>query len=141
MLEDLPADAGAALAYSGVGIALMALGFAIVDILTPGNLRRQIWIERNRNASVLVSANLLGVGMIVATAIWTSQGAIVAALAASAVYGVIGLAAMALAFLLLDLVTPGEFRGVVTEKELHPGVWVTAALHIAVALVVAAGLT
>ncbi|WP_280184186.1 hypothetical protein [Nocardia cyriacigeorgica] len=28
-----------------------------------------------------------------------------------------------MAFLLLDLVTPGEFRGVVAEKELHPGVW------------------
>src|SRR5690606_19916247 len=110
MLEDLPADAGAALAYCGVGIALMALGFVLVDILTPGNLRRQIWIERNRNAALLVSANLLGVGIIVATAIWTSQGAIGAALASSAVYGVIGLAAMALAFLLLDLVTPGEFR-------------------------------
>ncbi|WP_425296802.1 DUF350 domain-containing protein [Nocardia cyriacigeorgica] len=36
---------------------------------------------------------------------------------------------MALAFLLLDLVTPGEFRGVVAEKELHPGVWVVFRPH------------
>ncbi|ONM50068.1 DUF350 domain-containing protein [Nocardia donostiensis] len=141
MLEDLPSEAGAALAYSGVGIALMALGFVLVDILTPGNLRRQIWVERNRNAALLVAANLLGVGIIVATAIWTAEGAIGKALVTSAVYGVIGLAAMAVAFLLLDLATPGEFRGVVSDTELHPGVWVNAALHIAVAAVVAAGLS
>lgn len=141
MLEDLPANAGAAAAYSGLGFVLMVLGFVLVDVLTPGNLRHQIWVERNRNAALLVSANMLGVGIIVATAIWTSGGAIGQALVSSAVYGIIGLVAMALAFLLLEFATPGEFRGVVNEHELHPGVWVSAAVHIAVAAVVAAALT
>ncbi|WP_327147687.1 DUF350 domain-containing protein [Nocardia sp. NBC_01329] len=141
MLEDLPANAGAAAAYSGLGFVLMVLGFVLVDVLTPGNLRHQIWVERNRNAALLVSANMLGVGIIVATAIWTSDGAIGQALVTSAVYGIIGLVAMALAFLLLEFTTPGEFRGVVNEHELHPGVWVSAAVHIAVAAVVASALT
>ncbi|WP_067848794.1 DUF350 domain-containing protein [Nocardia lijiangensis] len=141
MLADLAADAGAALAYTGVGIALMALGFVLVDVITPGNLREQIWVERNRNASLLVASNLLGVGIIVAMAIWTSQGAIGEALLASAVYGVIGLGAMALSFLLLDLLTPGQFRDVVADSAIHPAVWVTAALHLAVSFVVAAGLS
>ncbi|MET8797743.1 DUF350 domain-containing protein [Nocardia sp. NPDC004568] len=141
MLEDLPANAGAAAAYSGLGIVLMVLGFVLVDVLTPGDLRHQIWVERNRNAALLVAANMLGVGIIVATAIWTSDGAIGQALVTSAVYGVIGLVAMALAFLLLEFTTPGEFRGVVNEPDLHPGVWVSAAVHIAVAAVVASALT
>lgn len=141
MLENLPADAGATLAYCGVGIALMALGFVVVDLLTPGNLRQQIWVDRNRNAALLVSSNLLGVGIIVGTAIWTSEGAVGEGLVASVVYGVIGLVAMAVAFLLLDLVTPGDFRSVVREAEPHPGVWVNSAMHIAVGVVVAASLT
>ncbi|MGH8882818.1 MAG: DUF350 domain-containing protein, partial [Stackebrandtia sp.] len=89
----------------------------------------------------LVASNMLGVGIIVATAIWTSAGAIGQALVSSAVYGIIGLVMMALAFLLLDLTTPGQFRGAVKEHELHPGVWVSAAVHIAVALVVASALS
>ncbi|KAF0844896.1 DUF350 domain-containing protein [Nocardia caishijiensis] len=141
MLAELGADAGAALAYSAVGIVLMAVGFGLVDLLTPGDLRAQIWIERNRNAAILLASNLFGTGIIVATAIWTSDGEILKALLASAVYGVIGLAAMALAFVLLDALTPGDFRTVVADPEPHPAVWVTASAHVAVALVVAAGLT
>ncbi|MFC4376383.1 DUF350 domain-containing protein [Nocardia halotolerans] len=141
MLADLAADAGAAFAYSLVGIVLMAVGFGLVDLLTPGDLRAQIWLERNRNAAILLASNLFGVGIIVATAIWTSEGKIAQALLASAIYGVIGLAAMALAFVLLDALTPGDFRAVVADPEPHPAVWVTAAAHIAVALVVAASLT
>ncbi|MET9215069.1 MULTISPECIES: DUF350 domain-containing protein [unclassified Nocardia] len=141
MLADLAADAGAALAYSAVGIVLMAVGFGVVDLLTPGDLRAQIWLERNRNAATLLASNLFGVGIIVATAIWTSEGKILQALLASAIYGVIGLAAMALAFVLLDALTPGDFRAVVADPEPHPAVWVTASAHVAVALVVAAGLT
>ncbi|MBF6417670.1 DUF350 domain-containing protein [Nocardia farcinica] len=141
MLADLAAEAGAALAYTGVGLVLMVLGFVLVDALTPGNLRAQIWVERNRNAAVLVASNLFGVGVIVAMAIWTSHGALGEGLLACAVYGVIGLAAMAVSFVLLDLLTPGKFREVVAEQALHPAVWVTAPLHVAVSLVVAAGLS
>ncbi|MBF6354286.1 DUF350 domain-containing protein [Nocardia higoensis] len=141
MLEDIATEAAAALAYTGVGLALMVLGFVVVDILTPGSLRSQIWVERNRNASILVASNLLGVGVIVAMAIWTSHGAIGEGVLSAAVYGVIGLAAMAVSFLLLDLLTPGKFRDVVDDRTIHPAVWVTASLHIAVALVVAAALS
>ncbi|MEU4808824.1 DUF350 domain-containing protein [Nocardia fluminea] len=141
MLADLAADAGAALAYSAVGIVLMAVGFGVVDLLTPGDLRAQIWIERNSNAAILLASNLFGVGIIVSVAIWTSEGKIAEALLSSAIYGVIGLAAMAVAFVLLDALTPGDFRAVVADDEPHPAVWVTASAHVAVALVVAAGLT
>ena len=140
-MQTLVTDLLVTLAYGVVGVALMAVGYVLVDVATPGKLHELIWVERNRNAALLVAANMLGVGIIVATAIWTSDGAIGQALVTSAVYGVIGLVAMALAFLLLEFTTPGEFRGVVNEHELHPGVWVSAAVHIAVAAVVASALT
>ncbi|MFC9895068.1 DUF350 domain-containing protein [Nocardia sp. NPDC127579] len=143
MLADLARDGGAALAYSTVGIALIALGFVLVDVITPGNLRQQIWVDRNPNAALLAASNVLGVGIIVAIAIWTSDGGIGRALAASVVYGLIGLAVMAVAFVLLDLLTPGKLGELLVDDSTgrNPAVWVSAALHIAVALVVAAGLS
>lgn len=142
MLADLARDGGEALAYSAVGIALMALGFVLVDVITPGDLRRQIWIDRNPNCALLTASNLLGVGIVVATAIWTSEGNFGKALAASVVYGLIGLLVMAVTFWLLDLLTPGRLGAQLVEGEArNPAVWVSAAVHIAVALVVAAGLS
>lgn len=141
MAEDLAWDAFSALTYSLVGVALMVLGFILVDVITPGDLRRQIWVDRNPNATLLVASNLIGVALINATAIWTSHGSLGQALLSSAVYGVIGLAAMALAFMLIDLFTPGNLRNLVAEPELHPAAYVSAAAHMGIGLVVAAGLS
>ncbi|MGV9413739.1 DUF350 domain-containing protein [Nocardia sp. NPDC003693] len=142
MLADLARDGGAALAYSAVGIVLMVLGFVLVDVITPGNLRKQIWIDRNPNCALLAASNVLAMGIIVAMAIWTSEGSIGRGLTASLVYGLIGLFVMAIAFVLLDLLTPGKLGELLVEGEgLNPAVWVSAATHIAVALVVAAGLS
>ncbi len=129
------------LAYCGVGVVLMALGFAMVDIVTPGNLRRQIWTERNRNAAILLASNLLAVGAIVAAAIWTSEGDLGQALLTSFIYGVVGLVVMAVSFLLLDLLVPGRLGDILMNQEDHPAVWVSAAMHLAVAMVVVAGLS
>jgi uncharacterized membrane protein YjfL (UPF0719 family) len=131
----------AALAYSAVGIVLMALGFVLVDLITPGNLREQIWLQRNRNASILLASNLLGVGIIVAAAIFASENGLWRGLASSFIYGLIGLIVMGLAFVLLDLLTPGKLGKLLIEKENHPAVWVSASMHLAVAFVVVAGLS
>ncbi|GAA4917122.1 uncharacterized protein DUF350 [Stackebrandtia albiflava] len=141
MLLDLATESLAVLAYCGVGIVLMALGFVTVDIVTPGNLRRQIWTERNRNAAILLASNLLAVGVIVTAAIWASEGDLVQGLAYSFVYGLIGLIVMALAFVLLDALTPGKLGEILVGNADHPAVWVSAAMHLAVAGVVVAGLS
>jgi len=129
------------LAYCGVGVVLMALGFLMVDLVTPGNLREQIWAQRNRNAAILLASNLLAVGAIVAAAIWASEGSLGQGLLFSFAYGVVGLIVMALSFLLLDLLVPGKLGDILMNQEGHPAVWVSAAMHLAVALVVVAGLS
>ena len=141
MFESLIGDALSVLAFSGVGVVLMALGFILVDLITPGNLREQIWLERNRNATVLLASNLLAVGLIVFAAISASSDSLVAGVASSFVYGIIGLVIMGAAFLLLDLLTPGKLGAMLVSEQNHPAVWVTAAMHVSVALVVMAGLS
>ncbi len=130
-----------ALAYSGVGIVLMGLGYLLVDIITPGKLRELIWEHRNVNATVLLTSNLLAVGLIVATAILASEDGLSAGIASTLVYGIAGLAMMAIAFLLLDLATPGKLGEMLVHPETHPAVWVSAAVHVAIGGILAAAIS
>ncbi|WP_067970516.1 DUF350 domain-containing protein [Nocardiopsis trehalosi] len=134
-------DIGSCLAYGIVGTLLMALGYAVVDLLTPGRLHDLIWTERNRNASLIVSANTLGIAVVVFSAIMASEDGLLLGLLSTAGYGLVGLVLMALAFLILDALTPGRLGSVVAETELHPAAWVNASAHVAVALVVAAAIS
>lgn len=140
MLEEILEEALAALAYCGVGVALMVLGFVVVDILTPGRLRHQIWAERNRNASILLGSNLVGVAIIVVAAISASESGLGPGLTSTAIYGVLGLVVMGLSFVLLDALTPGKLGAMVSDDEPHPAVWVSAAVHISVGCVVGVAL-
>ncbi|MDA0567304.1 DUF350 domain-containing protein [Streptomonospora sp. S1-112] len=134
-------EAGASLAYGVLGIVLMVLGYLVVDVLTPGKLHQLVWEHRNRNASLLLATNLLGVSIVVATAIYVSTGGLVIGLASAGVYGLIGLALMAASFLLIDLITPGRLGDVLTADETHPAVWVNSAAHVAIAVMVAAAIS
>jgi uncharacterized membrane protein YjfL (UPF0719 family) len=140
MLLTIPVEAGIAAAFSVIGLALMALGFVLVDLLTPGNLREQIWLQRNPNAAVLVVSNLLGVGIIVTSAIAASESAVLPGLVSTMVYGVLGLVLMGLSFLVVDLLTPGSLGALLIESTPHPAAWVTGASHVVVAAVVSAAL-
>lgn len=140
MLFSIPLEAGVAAAFSIIGLALMALGFVLIDMLTPGNLREQIWLHRNRNAAVLVAANLAAVGVIVTSAIAASENAVLAGLVSTVVYGVLGLVLMGLSFLVVDLLTPGNLGAVLMDASPHPVAWVIGTSHLVVAAIVSAAL-
>jgi uncharacterized membrane protein YjfL (UPF0719 family) len=137
MVSDVFGEVGIAATYGLVGLVLMAVGFALVDVLTPGNLREQIWVDRNRNAAILAASNLLGVGIIVATAIAASQGDWAEGLLSTGAYGLLGLVLMGISFLVLDAFTPGKLGAILMEKEPHPAVYVNGASHLAMSAIVA----
>jgi uncharacterized membrane protein YjfL (UPF0719 family) len=137
MVSDVFGEVGVAATYGIVGLVLMAFGFVLVDVLTPGNLREQIWVQRNRNAAILLASNLIGVGIISATAIAASQGNWGEGLLSTAAYGVLGLVLMGVSFVVLDVFTPGKLGEILVQEESHPAVYVTAAAHIAVSAIVA----
>lgn len=140
MLFSIPAEAGVAAAFSVIGLALIALGFVLIDLLTPGNLREQVWLHRNRNATVLVTCNLLAVGIIVTSAIAASEDAVLAGLVSTVVYGVLGLVLMGLSFLVVDLLTPGSLGTLLMDDTPHPVSWVVGISHLVVAAIVSAAL-
>jgi uncharacterized membrane protein YjfL (UPF0719 family) len=137
MVSDVFGEVGIAATYGLVGLVLMALGFVLVDVLTPGNLREQVWTQRNRNAAILLASNLLGVGIIVATAIAASQGNWGEGLLSTAAYGILGLVLMGVSFVVLDVVTPGSLGELLVHEDPHPAVYVSGASHLAVSAIVA----
>jgi uncharacterized membrane protein YjfL (UPF0719 family) len=136
MLSDVFTEVGIAATYGLVGLVLMAVGFALVDVLTPGNLREQVWVERNRNAAVLLASNLIGVGAIVATAIAASENDWAIGIVSTLAYGLLGLVLMGLSFMVIDAVTPGRLGALMVAEEPHPAVYVNGAAHLAVAAIV-----
>lgn len=138
---DLLVHTGYALVYALVGIAVLGLGYAALDLVTPGHLGSHIWTERSVNAAIVLAAGFLGLGLVVFVAIWTNgAGSLGVALGWSVVFGVLGVVLQALAFRLLDLVTPGDMAQLVTERDFHPASIVAASVQLAVSLVVVAAI-
>jgi Na+-transporting methylmalonyl-CoA/oxaloacetate decarboxylase beta subunit len=138
VFADLLSGAGRSIVFGLLGIGLMALGFVLVDLLTPGKLRDLIWVDRNPNAALLLAANQLGIAAIVFTAIFTSYDDFGQGLLSTLLFGIIGIAVMGVAFLVLDWLTPGKLGDVICTHERHPGAMVSAASHFGAALIVCA---
>ncbi len=140
-MDDFFTEIAAALLYGGVGIALMAFGFFVIDLLTPGNLGHLVCVERNRSAGIITAAGLLAVGGIVTTAIASADGSLGEGLAETAGYGAAGVAMLALAYVVIDLITPGRLGDFVEAEGEQPAAYMTAAALIAVGAIVAASIS
>ena len=137
MLESI----GYAVAYTGVGIALLTLGFFTLDLLTPGHLGRHIYENRSVNAALTLASGFLGQGLIVFASIWTNAtSGFGRALLYTVVFGVLGVVLQAVAFLVLDLITPGRLGSHLMEPVFHPASLVSAAVQLAVAAIIVASI-
>ncbi|MCW2534181.1 MAG: hypothetical protein JWQ37_1318 [Blastococcus sp.] len=135
------ASIGYAAAYTGVGIVLLVLGFFALDLLTPGNLGRHIYDGRSVNAAVTLAAGFLGQGAIVFASIWTNAtSSFGRALLYTVVFGVLGVLLQAVAFVALDLITPGRLGAHLMEPVFHPASLVSAAVQLAVAAIIVASI-
>lgn len=140
--SDLLADLGSGLLYGGVGIALLALGYVVIDLLTPGKLGKQLCEDRNGNAGVITASAMLAIGIIVTSAIHASEGDLEKGLAEAAGFGLVGILLLGVAFVVVDMITPGKLGDVVMGEEGHePMVWVTGAALLSIGGIVAAAIS
>jgi len=130
---------GQVLAYSGIGLAILVAGFFVIDVLTPGNLGKQV-MEGNPNASVLTAATVLSLGLVLWFAIFFT-GAGWDGLDDYVVFGLVGVALQAVGFFVLDLITPGKMGEELMQQAYHRGTTVSASVQFAIALIVSASLT
>ena len=135
------ASIGYAAAYTGVGILLLVVGAVALDLLTPGHLARHIYEERSVNAAIALAAGFLGQGAIAFTTIWTNAtSGFGTALGYTIVFGLVGIALQVVAFVVLDLLTPGKLGAMLMQVPFHPASLVTAASTLAVSAIIVASI-
>ncbi len=135
------ASIGYAAAYTGVGILLLVVGAIALDLLTPGHLARHIYEERSVNAAIALAAGFLGQGAIAFTTIWTNAtSGFGTALGYTVVFGLVGVALQVIAFVVLDLLTPGKLGAALMQVPFHPASLVTAAATLAVSAIIVASI-
>jgi uncharacterized membrane protein YjfL (UPF0719 family) len=127
------------LAYSGVGLVVLVVGFIVLDLLTPGKLG-QLVMEGNPGAGLMTATGLASLGLILYFAIHFT-GAGWEGLDDAAVFGLVGVLMQAVGFFILDLLIPGKLAAHCFEPKMHPAAWASAGIQISVALVVCASLT
>jgi uncharacterized membrane protein YjfL (UPF0719 family) len=135
------ASIGYAVAYTGVGILLLVIGAVALDLLTPGHLARHIYEERSINAGIALAAGFLGQGAIAFTTIWTNAtNGFGTALGYTVVFGLVGVVLQVVAFVVLDLLTPGKLGATLMQVPFHPASLVTAAATLAVSAIIVASI-
>jgi uncharacterized membrane protein YjfL (UPF0719 family) len=140
-LNDLATGIGAAAAYSVVGLLILLAGFLTVDLATPGNLRRQIWDDRNKDLTLVLASGLIANTTTVVVAILSSSDDLGKGLIDAFGYGLLGVILIGLVFRVVDALTPGDLGAMVAHDDHHPAVWITVVTHLAVGAVVAASIS
>jgi uncharacterized membrane protein YjfL (UPF0719 family) len=131
----------ATILYFAVGMAVLFVGFYMVDWLTPGKLRQLVFIDRRPNAAVVAGAMYIALTTVIISAIVTSYSQLGQGLVGVAIYGLMGVILLGIALLAMHLLIPGDFHEHIDDPELHPGSFAVALILLAVGGVTAAALS
>ncbi|HEY7199547.1 MAG TPA: DUF350 domain-containing protein [Candidatus Dormibacteraeota bacterium] len=123
--------------YAALGLLLLLLGYFVVDWTTPGKLGSVIRGERNPNAAMLAASGIAGVTLIVVAAIFTSGGNLVEGLTEALVFGVVGIAAQAVASLILERVIGMNPKSLMAEPTLSPAAVLVGVTRVGIGLITA----
>jgi uncharacterized membrane protein YjfL (UPF0719 family) len=125
--------------YAIVGLALIVLGFFVLDWTTPGPLRTLVQARRP-NAAAVAASGLASLSLVVVMAIFSSSGDLLDGLIKTLVFGVLGIVAQALSVRIVELITGIDIGGVLADERYTPEVLVVVAAHFGVGLIVAASI-
>ena len=139
-LRELMDLIGLAAAYGGVGLIMLVIGGIVIDVLIPGKLREQIWVERNLNGAIFLSSAIFALAFIVVIAIRSASDDLVVGLVDTAAYSLFGIFMFSITFLVIDVLTPGKLGDTIIEDRFHPAVIVSSVANLAIAIVIAASI-
>ena len=127
--------------YFLVGVVVLMAGFGMVDVLTPGKLRREVFIDRRPNAVVITSAMDVSLAFVIIAAIRASSDRLGQGLIDTLIFGLIGVALQGIALAFLEAIVPGRFRGFIDAEQFHPASVAAAVVLLVVGGINAAALT
>jgi hypothetical protein len=122
--------------YAIVGLVMMLVGFYAIDLTTPGPLRKMVNAGKP-NAIVVTAAGMVSMAFIVVLAIYASSGKLEEGLIASAVYGMVGIAAQVVMMRVATLVIGIDIHTMFESDEYMCEVLIVAGAQLALGLVVA----
>lgn len=125
--------------YTIVGVALMVLGFYVIDWTTPGPLRALVQAGRP-NAAAVAASGVVSMALIIVLAIYSSLGDLVQGLLSTLVFGLLGIAAQAFSVRLIGAIKGIDMGRVLASERFTPEVLVVIAAYVAFGLIVAAAI-
>ncbi|MFT4044282.1 MAG: DUF350 domain-containing protein [Gordonia sp. (in: high G+C Gram-positive bacteria)] len=138
-MELLRDNLAAGASFAIVGIVLLVVGFAALDLVTPGHLRQLVWVDHNRNATRLTVAMVAGVSFVlIASVVDTHLLTLWKALLYTAAYAALTIAVMMWSFVLIDWLTPGKLGTLLLDDDEHPASWISVVVFLGVAGVIGA---
>jgi uncharacterized membrane protein YjfL (UPF0719 family) len=129
------------LLYFLAGVIVLVAGFVAIDVFTPGNLRRQVFVERRPNAVVVTAATDIALTLVIVSAIVASSDQLAQGLLDTLVYGLVGVVLLVLAGVILEAVVPGHYRDMIDAEEFQPASIAAAVILLAVGGITAAALS
>lgn len=126
------------LAYFLLAMVIFGISFVVQDLLTPGNYRKQVFVDNLPNACVLAGSQAIAIGVVITAAISTSPNDLVDGLIATAVYSLLGLILQTVFLVLLEILNPDKFRYVIEDPKLRPSALLSGVVLIVVGIINAA---
>jgi uncharacterized membrane protein YjfL (UPF0719 family) len=126
-------------AYAGLGVVLLVVGFILLDVVTPGDLRTAIFRSQARDAAVVAAAHMIATGSVLVASIAASQDNFRDGFVSTAAHGLLGVILLVAAVVIVDVLTPGDLRGSLSDDDprLHAGAVIVAATELALGAIVA----
>jgi uncharacterized membrane protein YjfL (UPF0719 family) len=125
--------------YAIIGLALMVLGFFVLDWTTPGPLRTLVQAGRP-NAAAIAASGVVSLAFIVVLAIYSSSGDLVGGLVKTLVFGLLGIVAQAISVRIVELVMGIDIGPVLAAERYTPEALVVVGAHFGLGLIVAAAI-
>ena len=139
MKTDLFTSLWHTVAYAGVGVLLLVIGFWVLDLVTPGDLRSAVFRFKAVDAGLVAGAHMISMALVIAASINSSEDKFSDGIVSTLAHGLVGVVLLALALILVDALTPENFRESLTDDDptLSGGAVLMAAVELAVGAVVA----
>jgi uncharacterized membrane protein YjfL (UPF0719 family) len=125
--------------YAIVGLALVILGFFVLDWTTPGPLRALVRAG-HPNACAVAASGLVSLSLVVVLAIFSSSGDLLDGLFKTLVFGLLGIVAQAISVLIVDLVIGIDMGPMLASRRFTADSLVIVAAHAGLGLIVAAAI-
>ncbi len=139
-VNDILHDMGLGAAYGALGIVLITIGVWVIDLVTPGHLTGHISSRRSINANIIVSAVIIAQATIQAAVVFSTGEGFGKDILVTASYGLLGILLLTIGYIVVEILTPGDMRGIVMDEEFHPLAATTGVVMVALGVIVAVAL-